>query len=111
MSASEYWTGKEETVRRIISRTDPSERSGYYFTLILSERARELPHGSFILGEFYTTNSLDAQTHEFHLPSKLSKSKEVFLGLTGADAPANGKAPGAWRFTIKTADGEIIAQA
>lgn len=110
MRASEYWTGKEETGKRIISRTDSTERSGYYFTLILSERARELPRGSFILGEFYTTNSLDLQSHEFHLPSKLSKSKEIFLGLTGADAPAGGKVPGAWRFTIKTAGGEVIAQ-
>lgn len=110
MRASEYWTGKEDTGRRIIIRTDSAERSGYYFTLILSEKARELPRGTTILGEFYTSKSFDVQTHEFSLPRKLPKTKEIFIGLTGEDAPADQKVPGAWRFTIKTAGGDIIAQ-
>ena len=51
---SEYLTGKENAGDRVILRSSPDERSGYYFTLILDEDVRRLPKGTQIIGEFYT---------------------------------------------------------
>jgi hypothetical protein len=107
---SEYLDGAENKGNRIILRTNPEVRDGFYFTIVLDERVRDLPHGSVITGEFYTPVSTDLQTHEFPLPNKLPKTKEVFVGLTGTDWPEPGGMPGAWRFTIKDANGEVLAQ-
>lgn len=107
---SEYWSGSENKGRRVILRSDPEARDGYYFTLVLDEKVRDLPRGSVITGEFYTPVSKDLQTHEFPLPNKLPKTKEIFVGLTGADWPESDAVPGAWRFTIRNASGEVLAR-
>jgi hypothetical protein len=105
---SEYLTGKEDQGNRVILRTDAKQRAGYYFTLILDQKLRNLPAGTVIFGEFYTPKSADAQEHAFELPAKLPKTKEVFVGLTGADWPVKDAVPSAWRFTIKDANGEVL---
>lgn len=107
---AEYWTGKENTGGRLILRSDADERSGYYFTLILNQKLKKLPRGTVVLGEFYAGASLDVQSYEFPLPNRLPKNKEIFIGLTGEDAPADQRAPAAWRFTLKAPSGEVLAQ-
>lgn len=107
---SEYWTGAEHQGKRVILRTDPTVRDGYYFTLILDEKVRQLPKGTVIVGEFYTPFSADVQRHEFKLPNKRPKTKEVFIGLTGADWPEPERIAGAWRFTIKNANGTVLGE-
>lgn len=106
---SEYLTGKENLGNRVIIRTDRSERAGYYFVLILDEQVRDLPAGTYIEGEFYTPKSLDKQAHTFKLPSKLPKTKEVFIGLTGEDWTDKNAVPAAWRFTIRNSNGDVLA--
>jgi hypothetical protein len=69
---------------------------------------RDLPQGTVIEGEFFTPHSQDAQTHTFTLPSKRPKTKEIFIGLTGADWPVKDAVPAAWRFTIKDANGDTL---
>jgi hypothetical protein len=110
MRISEYWSGTEHQGKRLILRSDPAIRDGYYFTLILDEKLRRLPKGTVIIGEFYTPKSVELQTHEFKLPSKRPKTKEVFVGLTGEDWPEPGGVPGAWRFTIKDPNGAVLAE-
>ncbi|MFO8028083.1 MAG: hypothetical protein R6U56_10500 [Opitutales bacterium] len=107
---SEYWSGAENKGRRVILRSDPEVRDGFYFTLVLDEKVRELPRGTVITGEFHTPVSAKRQTHDFALPNKLPKTREVFVGLTGADWPEPGGVPAAWRFTIKDANGEVLAR-
>lgn len=106
----EYLTGAENLGRRIILRSDPESRDGYYFTLILNQKARDLPRGTVIIGEFHTPFSTELQTYEFRIPNKLPKTKEVFVGLTGKDWPDSDRVPSAWRFTINDANGERLAQ-
>ena len=107
---SEYLTGKENAGDRVILRTHPDERSGYYFTLILNEDVRRLPKGTQIIGEFYTPKSVEKQTHAFTLPHKLKSTNEIFIGLTGEDWPLKNSVPAAWRFTINDANGVQLAQ-
>jgi len=107
---SEYMSGKEYSGDRIILRTTPEQRTGYYFTLILDEDVRRLPKGTVIIGEFYTPKSVEPQTHEFTLPSKRTSTKEIFIGLTGQDWPEKNAVPAAWRFAIKDANGKLIGE-
>lgn len=106
----EYLTGKENTGSRVIIRSKLEERSGYYFTLILNEKVRELPKGTVIIGEFFTPTSVEKQTHEFVLPNKRAKTKEVFVGLTGEDWPDEDGIPSAWKFTIKDPNGKVLGE-
>lgn len=110
MRISEYLSGAENKGNRVILRSDPGERDGFYFTLVLDEKLRDLPRGSVVTGEFYTPVATDLQTHDFPLPNKLPKSQEIFVGLTGADWPDPDAVPGAWRFTIKDANGAVLAR-
>ena len=104
----EYWSGAENKGNRVILRSDPEIRDGFYFTLVLDEKVRDLPRGTVISGEFYTPVAKDVYAQDFPLPNKLPKTKEVFVGLTGADWPDPAAVPGAWRFTIKDANGEVL---
>lgn len=107
---SEYLTGPEHQGRRVIIRTDNDERNGFYFTLILDKNLRKFPRGTVIIGEFHTPNSLDPETHTFDLPNKLPRTKQVFVGLTGAEWPYDSTAvPAAWRFTIQDPNGNVLA--
>ena len=108
----EYLTGVEKQGDRVILRTTPEVRDGFYFTLVLDEKLRRLPQGVAIEGEFLTPKSLDVQKHTFNLPNKRPKTKEVFVGLTGEDWPYDdSRMPTAWRFTIKDANGKILGSA
>ena len=106
----EYLSGKEVTGDRLILRSDPNSRSGCYFVLTLDEKVRRLAKGIKIRGEIYTGRSSDAQVFEMPLPNQRPKSKEVFFGLTGEDWPAGSGVPGAWRFSILSPSGEVMAQ-
>lgn len=106
----EYWSGGEIKGKRLILRTDSRSRSGFYFVLILDKKVRQLPKGTVILGEFYTAASSNAQSHSFTLPNVRPKTREIFVGLTGADWPVRDAMPGAWRFTIKAPNGDLMGQ-
>mgnify|MGYP001201963925 CR=1 FL=1 len=107
---SEYLTNKEHMGNRIILRSQTRERSGYYFVLILDEKIRRLPNGTQIIGEFYTPRSLEKQTYTFVLPAIRPKTNEIFIGLTGEDWPQRDEVPSAWKFTIKDANGALLAE-
>ena len=107
---SEYMTGKEHVGERVILRTQSEHREGYYFILVLDHDVRRLPNGTVVVGEFYTPQSLEKQTHEFTLPSQRAKTEEIFIGLTGEDWPEKDGVPAAWRFTIKDANGAVLGE-
>jgi hypothetical protein len=107
---SEYLTGKEHIGDRVILRTQPEHREGYYFILFLDNDVRRLPNGTVVVGEFYTPQSLEKQIHEFTLPSQRASTDEIFIGLTGEDWPKKDGVPAAWRFTIKDANGVVLGE-
>jgi hypothetical protein len=107
---SEYLTGQEYLGDRVLLRSDPDTRAGYYFTLVLDEDVRHLPKGTQIIDEFFTPKSVEKQTHTFTLPSQLASTNEIFVGLTGEDWPQVGGVPAAWRFTIEDANGKLLGE-
>jgi hypothetical protein len=109
---SEYLTGVEEHGKRTVVRTQPDLRAGFYFTLKLDAKAKQLPRGSRVVGEFYLPQSAEAQIFDLTLPAERGKSNELLFGLTGSDwLQGKERAPAAWRFTIKDADGQILGTA
>ena len=108
---SEYFTGAEHSDDRLILRSAPESRGGYYFVLILDTNVRRLPEGTMIKGEFHGPGAKGAVTHQFTLPSERPKTKEIFVGLTGPDWPSPEAVPAAWRFTISDADGNRLGGA
>ncbi|WPJ95083.1 hypothetical protein SH580_16785 [Coraliomargarita algicola] len=107
---SEYMSGKENLGDRVVLRTQPQERAGYYFTLILDTDVRRLPAGTVVVGEFYTKKSVEKQSHEFTLPNKRPTTKEIFVGLTGEDWPEDSGVPAAWKFSLKDANGQQLGE-
>jgi hypothetical protein len=109
----EYRTGTEYTGNRLIVRTDPKERDGFYFVLILDTKVRRLPQGTVIQGEFYSKAAPQKQRYDFPLPADRPKSKSIFLGLTGEAWPHSADkdvVPSAWRFQIIGPNGEIFGE-
>ena len=109
----EYRTGSEYTGKRLILRTDPTHRNGFYFTLLLVTKLRQLPQGTLIEGEFYSKATADKQRHTFALPADRPNSKAVFVGLTGDACPLeNGQpiVPAAWKFQIIGPDGQSFGE-
>jgi len=104
----EFLTGKENTGDRVIIRSKPEDRSGYYFTLVLDESVRRLPQGTVIVGEFYVPGQTQPISINFKMPPNRPKTHEVFVGLTGSDWPDQEAVPGAWRFTIKDPNGKEL---
>lgn len=105
---AEYLTGKENTGNRMIFRSNADVRSGYYFILILDEQIERLPSGTTITAEVYGPNTRDLQSYQFTLPARRPETNEIFIGLTGADWPNQSSVPNAWRFTLKSANGEVL---
>ena len=108
---SEYMTGEEYQGDRTIIRTQPDNRNGFYFVLILNKDIRRLPHDSKVIGEAYVPHLVDLQTYTFNLPPERASSNELFLGITGTDWVDPQAVPSAWRFTIKDGNDRTIGTA
>lgn len=107
---NEYRSGLEYEGKRVILRTNPDVRDGFYFVLQLDTKAHLLPQGTKLTAEFYLPNSADPQEFTFELPVKRAKTKEIFVGLTGEAWPyAAGEAtPAAWKFTLLDPNGNSL---
>ncbi|MGB0259092.1 MAG: hypothetical protein ACPGES_10605 [Coraliomargarita sp.] len=107
----EYRTGADYQGNRVILRTDPQVRDGFYFVLTFDTKLKKLPQGTSIKGEFFTPDATEPVDYEFKLPAKRTGTKEIFLGLTG-DAWTHGSdiKPSAWRFTVTGPDGQEFAK-
>ena len=109
----EYRTGSEHSGKRIILRTDPKQRDGFYFTLLLDSKLRRLPQGTVVVGEFYSKASADKQSYTFTLPADRPNTKAVLVGLTGEAWPftkAEDIVPAAWRFQLIGPDEQSFGQ-
>jgi hypothetical protein len=107
---SEYFTGVENTSGRVIERTDPKNRTGYYFILALEWH----PHTILAAGtraelDYVREDSAEVRHAQFTFSQDAGTWHEVLLGLTGADWPAKTTKLVAWRVTLKDAAGAVLA--
>lgn len=104
----EYYSGAESTGRRMILRSQPNTREGYYFTLVLDTRIGKLPRGTRIEVNVYTPFSSDMQEFVFTLPRERPRTREIFVGLTGDDWPNASLPPSAWQINLVTPRGRVL---
>ncbi len=104
----DYFGAPENTGRRIVVRTKPEARAGYYF-LVRVKHSTALQSGKFNLHVIHPA-SPDTRTFSFPIATD-PKSESVFqLGITGTDWPDGQKAqPVAWKLDLLGADGRVLA--
>ena len=105
---SEYFTDHENFSHKIIVRSQPASRAGYYFLARVRHPAFDLAGGKFVL-HVITPAGPVAREFTFPLPAECPPGVHVFqLGLTGSDWPMKGTHPVAWRLELLSADGRIL---
>jgi hypothetical protein len=103
---AEYFDGKENTGGETILRTDPAQRTGYYFLIRLNNSGAARPI-RFQL-EFVEPGSGGTRTLTF--PAELASGSHVFqLGLTGAPWQNPKAQPTAWHLRVLGAADEVLA--
>ncbi|MDB6169607.1 MAG: hypothetical protein JWM88_2471 [Verrucomicrobia bacterium] len=104
---SEYFTGRENSGREIVRRTQPAERAGFYFVARVRNSGAELPAATIVLS-LIKPDAPQVRTYTFPVP--LPRGEPVFnLGLTGADWSGRRLHPVAWKIEVVTADGTVLA--
>lgn len=99
---SEYLTGNENTGGQTILRSQPAERTGFYFLARLKNSGTAVAGATF---ELNVITPASATPHTFTFTGDLPAGEHVFnLGLTGADWPDAKTEPVAWKLTVLAPD-------
>ena len=106
---SEYFDGKENQGDKIVLRTDPSVREGWYLILMLDGDADEYPEGTRIGMKLILPGRKGEIVKATALPTPIPDASEIWIGLTGAEEPANGKPPVAWMAVIYGPQGKVYS--
>ncbi len=107
-SISEYFTGREEHGHRIVLRTSPATRAGFYYLVRVKNSGAAVAGAKFSLTVIAPT-SPDPKTYRFDVA--LRPGTSVYqLGLTGSEWPDRKAHPVAWRLELLAADGRILAK-
>lgn len=107
---SEYFTDKENTSGRVILRTDPAERAGYYFIVSLEwHPGVTLPAGTQADLDYIRSDDPDTRHAHFVFTEPTGTLPEILLGLTGQDWAAKNLKLTAYKVTLKNAEGKVLA--
>jgi hypothetical protein len=108
---SEYFTNTENKGGNIIERTDPQQRTGYYFIVDLDWRLGVvIPAGTKAVLDYIRADNPAPRQAVFTFSTAASTWSEIFLGLTGADWPSATTELVAYRLRLETADGQLLAE-
>ncbi|MGH7995461.1 MAG: hypothetical protein ACREFX_03820 [Opitutaceae bacterium] len=104
---SEYFTNRENPGDAVIRRSQPIDRTGFYFIARVRHPRVSLLHARFVL-RIITPESPDARVFTF--PAGVGPGEQLFeLGLTGSDWAGEEEHPVAWRLDLLAADGHELA--
>ena len=109
-SIGEALTGDEYTHGFLTLRSQPKERAGMYFFVMLDWAAEDIAMGCQIELSVDSTASALTRTYNFTVPATHSLLREVKLGLTGSDWKGGNDRVNAWKIVIKTPTGKVITQ-
>ncbi|HYD84482.1 MAG TPA: hypothetical protein VEA63_10525 [Opitutus sp.] len=106
-SISEYFSGRENTGRRVVLRSQADARAGFYYLVRVMNSAAPQTGAKFSL-QVIAPASPDVKTYAF--PADIPARATVFqLGLTGADWPNKETHPVAWKLDLLDAKGQVLA--
>jgi len=107
---SEYFTGQENKSGRIIERTHPEQRAGYYFIVSLTwHPGMTLPAGTLADLDYLSGDDPAPHHAHFTFSDTIGTLPEILLGLTGADCPDKNLQVSAYKITFKDAAGKALA--
>jgi hypothetical protein len=108
---SEYFDGVENKGGRIIERTDPKERAGFYFVLDLAwNYGLVLPKGTLARVDYIRKDDPTPRVAQFTFSDDTGTWPEIFLGLTGADWPSKDLSIIAYKITLTDSAGKTLAE-
>ena len=95
----EFFTGEEYVGTKIYARSDPKERSGFYFVVKVKGDSH-LPEQSYWSLDWVSSSSPEVQSRKIPIKNKNIFGKELFIGLTGKDWPDQSIKLLAWRLRL-----------
>jgi hypothetical protein len=108
---SEYFDGVENKGGRIIERSKPDSRSGYYFIVDLNwHPGTVLPKGTRAVLEYIRSDTPTPTTQEYVFSEATGTWPEILLGLTGSDWPRPDLSIVAYRLTLFDPDGKKLTE-
>jgi hypothetical protein len=106
-SISEHFTGREEHGHRVVQRTTPDQRAGFYYLVRVRNEGTARADARFSL-QVVSPASPETKTYAF--PALIASGTTVFqLGLTGPEWPDRKAHPVAWKLELLSADGRVLA--
>jgi hypothetical protein len=105
---SEYFGGRENSGRKVVLRTQPDTRGGYYF-LVRVKSASAVGNAKF---EVSVIRPDHPEPKVYRFEAAVPAREAVFeLGLTGSDWPGGENVnPVAWKLALLGSDGRILAE-
>jgi hypothetical protein len=107
MRMSEYFTGEENTGKRLILRSDASRRSGTYFILTFNGPRARIREGCCFVLDIANGGPSSSQTLRFEVPERNKPPHSVFLGLTDATFTTT-PVPLAWKVRLLDPEGNLV---
>jgi hypothetical protein len=108
---SEYFDDQENKGGHVVERTQPNDRTGYYFIVDLDWHPGVImPAGTKVVLDYIRGDNPTPRQAVFTFPKAASTWSEIFVGLTGSDWPSATMELVAYKLTIETADGTVLAQ-
>lgn len=105
----EYFGAVEHHSGRMVLRSQPEHRAGFYFLVRITE-PKEVPAGSRWVLDVILPDHKHAKTFTFALPQGQTEPV-VLLGLTGTDWPGPKVHPLAWHVRLADPEGrELLAK-
>ena len=105
---SEYFTGEENTGRRIVLRTQDSDRNGFYFSFRIEATGEATMSEGTIALLVFAPGTYEPTEYIFGLGVQTRRGIKVLIGLTGTDWADPKAKPVAWRLEFRNATGQPI---
>lgn len=109
-SIYEVFTGDEINYGKLTMRTDPEKRAGMYFFVMFGYEPDDIALACTFELSVDSTADSKTRTYKFTVPETHSVTREVVLGLTGADWPNPKAKVNAWKLVLKSPSGKVLAQ-
>lgn len=109
-SIYEVFTGDEINYGKLTMRTNPEKRAGMYFFVMFGYEPDDIALACTFELSVDSTADSKTRTYKFTVPETYSVTREVVLGLTGADWPNPKAKVNAWKLVLKSPSGKVLAQ-
>jgi hypothetical protein len=106
----EYFTGHEFTGRKIYCRSNPRDRTGYYFVIKVNDSSSIINSDCYWIVDWVPPRNPNPKTQRIPLTEENIQGREVFVGLTGEDWKDPLLKPLAWRISLLSKKGVTLGQ-